>query len=79
LAFFSQNSNSVRGPGSFPYFKAYSGSSFKTLLIYLVQVMIEDSKICALSLSGVDSDATNLADGIGSIVYPLIKPIITKV
>jgi len=79
LAFFSQNSNSVRGPGSLPYFKAYSGSSFKTFFIYLVQVMIDDSKIWALSLSGVDSDETSFADGIGSIVYPLISPIITKV
>ena len=41
--------------------------------------MIDDSKIWALSLSGVDSDETSFADGIGSIVYPLIKPIITNV
>ena len=68
LAFFSQNSSSVKGPGSLPYLRAYSGSNLRMFLIYLVQVMIELSKMWALSLSGVDSEATNFAEGIGSIV-----------
>jgi len=43
-ALFSQKVISVKGPGLLPYFKAYSGSNFKTFLIYFVQVMIELSK-----------------------------------
>ena len=35
--------------------------------------------MCALSLSGVCSEATSFAEGIGSIVYPLMSPIMTNV
>ena len=54
-ALFYQKSNSVKGPGSLPYFKTYSGSYFKTFFIYLVHVIIDPSKTWALSLSGVIS------------------------
>ena len=47
-------------------------------LIYLVHVMMEPSKIWALSLSGVMSELVNLLEGKGSIVLPLIRPIMTK-
>jgi hypothetical protein len=50
----------VCGPGSFPALRACSGSSFNTFLIYFVQVMMELSNICALSLSGVYSEDVNL-------------------
>lgn len=76
-ALFSQNSISVRGPGLLPYLSAYSGSSLRTFLICLVQVMIELSKTCALSLSGVVSLDVSLWEGSGSIVLPRICPIIT--
>jgi len=66
----------VVGPGS-PIFSVCSGSSLSTFLIYLVQVMIELSKICALSLSGVVSLLVSLVEGIGNIVLPLIRPSIT--
>jgi hypothetical protein len=72
-----QNVNSVVGPGSFPYLRAISGSNLSTFLIYLVHVIIELSKICALSLSGVLSVVVSLLDGIGNIVLPLINPNIT--
>ncbi len=74
---FSQKSISVIGPGLFPAFNAYSGSSFKTFFICLVHVMIEDSKTWALSLSGVVSEDVSLWDGSGNIVLPLIYPIRT--
>ena len=41
--------------------------------------MMELSKMWALSLSGVDSEATSFALGMGNMVWPLIKPIITNV
>lgn len=69
---FYQNSISAKGPGSLPYLSNYSGSSFKTFLIYLVQVMIDPSKTWALSLSGVVSELVNLWEGRGSMVLPLI-------
>lgn len=47
-ALFFQNSNSAKGPGS-PVFNTYSGSSFNTFLIYLVQVMMDPSNTWALS------------------------------
>jgi len=53
------------GPGLFPCLSAYSGSSLRTFLIYLVQVMMELSKTCALSLSGVVSEEVNLCEGNG--------------
>lgn len=76
-ALFSQNLISVIGPGLLPYLRAYSGSNLSTFLIYLVQVMIELSKTCALSLSGVVSEEVSLWDGNGSMVLPLIYPIMT--
>jgi len=69
---FSQNSISARGPGSLPYFKSYSGSNFRTFLIYFVQVIIDPSNMWALSLSGVASEEDSLFEGKGSIVFPLI-------
>lgn len=74
---FSQNVSSVVGPGSLPYFRAISGSNLSTFLIYLVQVIIELSKIWALSLSGVVSVLVSLELGIGSMVRPLMRPNMT--
>ena len=85
-ALFSQNLNSTKGPGFYPFFNAYSGSSFNTFLIYLVQVIIDDSNTWALSLAGVLSETVNLCDGNGylykkkkitSFVLPSIYPIMT--
>ena len=44
----------------------------------LFHVMMEPSKIWALSLSGVMSELVNLLEGKGSMVLPLIRPIMTQ-
>lgn len=77
LALFSQNSISLSGPGSLYCFKTISGSNFNTFLIYLDQVIMELSQIWALSFSEIFGSSINFFEGIGSMVLPLLNPIMT--